>query len=181
MDYTPEDVEQLAARLLDVYVQRRKLNRRFYKPPHTSERLFKQLAKLVFEKDIDGVHFVTWAYNFFSEATKCNDVFVNQIASPKTVQIYMDRAPTSKSDRESDLRLKLQLQNDVIDTELRLGRELSDILVDYTLAIGAVLRYVFASQSGIDDLAEKFREGAELEIRLNPLYREILGDKLPPE
>jgi hypothetical protein len=102
------------------------------------------------------------------------------VNSPKSVKLYMEQSPNTDEECEKDLRLKLDIQRDIVLTELTCGRELREILLDEELAVGVIMRYALAYCGGLEDLVRRFCAEAEYEISYEPLYGKILKDKLPP-
>ena len=105
------------------------------------------LCRLLTENNLDTKHYMRWIWNFYTLHRPI--AYINMITSPKSVKIYMDQAPYKEEDRESELRLKLDIQKDVVLTEMTCGRHLQEILHDESLAIGAVMRYVLAISGGL--------------------------------
>ena len=137
-----------------------------------------ELCRLIDENNINAVHYMRWAWGFYTRHRPI--AYVNMLNTPKSVKIYMDTAAYTEKDRETELCIKLDIQKDVVQTELTFGRELHDILLDESLVIGVVLRYALAFSGGLEELVRRFCAEAEYEITCEPLYRQLIGDKLPP-
>ena len=141
-----------------------------------------ELSKLIHEYDISAVHYLRWIWKFYTrhKPVEIGIAHVSMVASPKSLKIYMDNASYTERDRELELRVKLDIQTDVIQTEITCGRTLRDILLDESLVVGVVVRYALAHSGGLKDLVMRFCREAEHEIVCEPLYVKLLSDKLPP-
>lgn len=137
-----------------------------------------QLSRLLQENNINALHYMRWIWNFYTRHRPI--AYVTMINSPKSVKIYMDEAPYKEEDRINELKLKLDIQTDIVLTEISCGRSIRDILVDENLALGTVMRYALSYTGGFADLVQTFRAEAERELLWEPLYLTLLEDKLPP-
>jgi hypothetical protein len=174
---TIEDVERLSQRLRDTYMTLRRLAQPRYRGNPDDEKHWKHLAKQVIAHNLDGGHYIRWIYDFYTTLRPMT--YPRQIASPKSVQIYMQKASYRPADRMRDLQVKIDVQFEIVRQRAALGTTLPAILADTSLEIGAVVRYVLAHNGGYADLASGFRAEAERAIGFEPLYKQILGDKLP--
>lgn len=148
-----------------------------YQVVKKDEARWVSLAKMLIARGLDGGHYVKWMYDFYTTLRPV--AYPKQIASPKSLQIYLQRASYNPSERLATLRVKVDIQLEVVRQQLSLGRTLRAILEDTSLEIGPVIRYVLAHRGGLADLACGFRAEAERAIGLEPLYKTVLGDKLP--
>jgi len=176
---TIEEVERLATRMRDIYTSTCRLTRPKYRVNPNDEKYWTQLAKSLIDKGLDGAHYVRWIYDFYT--TTRPTAYPRQIASPKSVQIYLQNATHKAEDRRRQLQVKLDIQLGIVRQRTSLGWSLDSILADPTLEIGTVVRYVLAHHGGLTDLASGLRADAERAIGDEPLYKAILGDMLPLE
>lgn len=136
------------------------------------------LCRLLDENKLNAAHYMRWMWDFRTRNRPI--AYINMLTGPASVKLYMDKADYKDKDREHVLRVKLDIQKDIVLTELTLGRELPEVLVDESLAVGVVMRYALAHCGGLQNLVRQFCVEAEYEISSEPLYLRILGDKLPP-
>lgn len=174
---TIEDAERLAERMRSAYCGRRRLVTRHYNPNHRDDVHWTNLAKLLIDRNIDGIHYVNWIYDFYTFTRPA--AYPRQITSTKSVRIYMEKASYKPAQREQEVCVNLNIQFEVVRQRLSFGEDLRTILSDESLELGAVVRYVLSHHGDFTDLASGFRAEAEREVRLNPYYKKIMGDKLP--
>lgn len=137
-----------------------------------------ELARLIADNHIYAPHYMRWIWDFHSKFRSL--VYINMLNSANSVKLYMRDASYTEKDRETELRIKLNIQKEVVRTELKRRRELRTVLLDETLVIGVVLRYALAYSGGLEDLVSIFCAEAEYVIVFEPLYNKLLGDNLPP-
>lgn len=154
--------------------------RRRYRPEltfmsHRDQKMVEGLAQLLWQNKINPYNYVRFVYDLYSRRT--GDVHFPMLASPKTVQAYVEERPID----EDRLRRVVQLQYGVVEDEKARGRTMREILTDYHLQLSAVFRYAIAWTVGEEDLCELFRKDAERMMLFEPLYRELLKKALPEE
>lgn len=133
------------------------------------------LAEMLLHNHINPYNYVRFVFSLYAKRT--GDVFFSMVASPKTVQAYMEERPID----EDNLRRLVELQYKTVDAEKAQGRTIREILTDYNLQLSAVFRYAIAWMVGEDDLCLLFRKDAERMMLFEPLYRELLKNVLPEE
>jgi hypothetical protein len=133
------------------------------------------LAERLWHCKINPYNYVRFVFDLYARQT--GDVFFPMVASPKSVQAYIEERPID----EDNIKRLVQLQYQLVETEKSYGRTLRDILTDYHLQLSAVFRYAVAWTVGEEDLCELFRKDAERMILFEPLYQELLKNALPEE
>lgn len=137
-----------------------------------------ELARLIADNHICAPHYMRWIWDFYAKVRPI--VHIKMLNSADSVQLYMRNIGYTEKDRETELRIKLNIQKEVVHAELKRRRELRTVLLDETLVIGVVLRYALAYSGGLEDLVSIFCAEAEYVILFEPLYNKLLGDNLPP-
>jgi len=177
-EYTPSDKKFLPSELVDIYTTVRSKIQPNYKYIGDLTVDWGELRRLLLENHIYAPHYMQWIWNYHAKYRSL--VYISMVSSATSVQLYMKTAAYTEKDRETELHIKLDIQKEVIQTELKRGRKLRDILMDESLVIGVVMRYALAHSGGLEDLVHSFCSEAEHEIIYEPLYIKLIGDYLPP-
>ena len=162
-----EEIDNLTEQLCAAYTRRRQRDFARFKLRAEDEAKLRELAGSLLTEGI-ALHYLEWAYDFYRSGRPV--VYVLQIASPKTRQIYRDKIPNVSK----EVSLEVSLQIDTLKTQLALGRDAREIITDPHLELGSLFRYALARKAQLDELAEQFREDAVLATRTHPLYAEFL-------
>lgn len=140
-----------------------------YRMNSEDEAKLLKLARKLLADGVDAIHYLEWAYDFYRAYRPV--VYVSQLASPKTLQIYRDKIP----DVKRQVSLEISLQIDTLRAQLALGRDAREIILDPYLELGALFRYALAVKAQLPELVARFKDDAELTLRQHPLYREFLS------
>lgn len=166
---TNDDIDRMTEQLCAAYTRRRQRDFAQFKMREEDVGKLRELAKVLMAEQVDALHFVEWAYDFYR--TNRPVVYVTFITSPKTLRIYRDKIPNVKG----EVSLELSLQIDTLRTQLELGRDAWEIITDPHLELGSLFRYALARKAQLPELAERFREDAMLATRAHPLYAQFLA------
>lgn len=134
-----------------------------------SEHHWQRLAKQLIDFGIHPRRYVRWAYRRFRSDHAI--VWVTQIASCKTVQLFQKEGSSAVETE----RLLIKLQLDTVTHQLKSGRPIREMLEDDLLDLDDTIRYAVARKVGMSDVAARFRRVAELDLANEPLYREMLS------
>lgn len=163
------DAEHLAQKLCVAYTRRRQRDFPRFKLREEDSDKLRELARTLLETDVDALHYVEWAYDFYRARRPV--VYVTLITSPKTLRIYREKIP----DVDREVSLELSLQIDTLKTQLALGRDAREIITDRYLELGGLFRYALARKAQLPELAKQFEEDALLTARTHPLYAQFLS------
>lgn len=171
-----EDVERTAAALRDAYARMRGFYSRhgYYHSRDLDEKHWQRIAPVILKHGINPQHFVKATFEYFLYELRKPAAWVNQVASVKAVERYLER----HKDRDEELKLLLSLQLDTVDVQTRRGRPMEEIIKDTTLALSAVVRYALAQKAGLTELAAELRPDADLDLRYEPIYQRFVTQLL---
>jgi hypothetical protein len=174
-ELTPEEHERLTTGLIEAYSRLRGLDfvQHRVRPRHM--KMWRRLAKELYDRGIPLRRYIYWAYN--KQRRHGPIVFVERIASLKTLQWYTKEAP----DREHDIAVLVRLQWATLKAALDEGQTPREIIEDPDLELGVVFKYALAQHANLTDLAAAMKSEAESEIYFEPAYRKNLSGFLPAE
>jgi len=122
-------------------------------------------------RNIHPRRYIRWAYMQLRPTHQI--VWVPMITSPKMVSSF-EKDGGRDAPADSALLIRLQLDQ-YMHQVLTLGRDPRKVLEDELLDLGDAVRYAVSRKLGMDDIAERWRRGAELDIENEPVYAELLS------
>ncbi len=156
------------------YVMLQKRYRPDIKHAGGDESRWQAAAKMLLANSCDPYGYMAYAFEIFIQK---GTVVPNMVTSLKIVERYV----LEKPDLDAELELLIQLQANLVQTYLRNGVSLPEILGNTKLEMSAVFRYALAYSEKLYDLAVRFEEDAKRMLVFKPAYRHILAKWLPAE
>jgi hypothetical protein len=137
--------------------------------PKEPSPLWDKFAALIEGRVVIPSRYVRWAYMQLRPTH--NAVWIPQITSEKMLASFLNES----FDAITKETLKLRLQLDTLKRQLESGRSVREVLEDELLDLCDAIRYAVARKSGMTDIAERWRRGADLDIENEPVYAKMLS------
>lgn len=170
-----EGIDRAVEVMQDVFMRLRAMGdekKRSTKRWNFKNQFWKKAAVRLIEREIDPRSLVYYVCTFFADRSYIPCAF---FGSDKILKAFIESYPSYRK----TLALKVDLMERAVRTQLDMGHDLRDILLNLSLELGAVYRYGKACQQEMYDVAEVFRERAEFELSFRPEYFEVIGDWFP--
>lgn len=173
---TEQSLERCVDALRAAYMKiRQRWDRRFRAVGSGFNEKARKFAALLLAKEVNPYNYVQFVWDLHARHT--GDIYDAMLLSESNLNRYLESRPET----EDHLRLLVRLQFNVLERELKSGRQLRDVLVDRHLELSAVFRFAAAWAAREADLCEMFREQAECMLLFEPAYRRLLEHALPEE
>jgi hypothetical protein len=139
------------------------------------EAKWTELAETLHTNGLDPFSYIQFVFDFCGE--KLDGFYLNLVLSSKMVSKFKAQLPK----HNAALKVSMKLQVDHVESRLKGGDTIEQVLADDYAPVNAALRFALAWSEKKYELAEPFRGAAEIVMTFEPYIRQLLNPWLPDD